>query len=449
VSFTVPDGSDARLLSPATPAAPSVDVTFTPPPGVWLGLHVAAHPTSPTWQQLDGTPWEQLGATPTWEQLGTFVITAVQLLAPAAGAADSAMVFSGRITDVVAQWDGGDDATLQVIAQDWLAELANRFVGDAPWPAEYLGQRAQRIIDLSGQPITLTVDGGAYWLIVTYRDVDRQAAAGLLQQLATSAGSVLWTATHIVTGQVMRIEDVASRPAALTLTTDVTNLVHVIPSPAAKAHAMPLTACVIDAEPVRFILDTTDTISMVALTWLDQVVDPEPPNPIKPTQRTVEVVAPQTMAAIGARRMSVSTQLTAEADATAQANQWLARSSVMAWRVEGLTWDTAGDLNPDEISSVMRLIDGTRRNGLPITLTDLPSWVGPMTGGQDAVALYVEGGDYEYRAGAWQLAINTSSANSSAIGSFPWNASEPAWRWLDYDPELSWLGLYGVTYPAV
>jgi hypothetical protein len=97
----------------------------------------------------------------------------------------------------------------------------------------------------------------------------------------------------------------------------------------------------------------------------------------------------------------------------------------------------------------MRLIDGTRRNGLPITLTDLPSWVGPMTGGQDAVALYVEGGDYEYRAGAWQLAINTSSANSSAIGSFPWNASEPAWRWLDYDPELSWLGLYGVTYPAV
>lgn len=449
VTFTRPDGSDARLLPPPTPATPSVDVTFTPPPGVWLGLHVAAHPTSPAWNQLDDTTWDALGATPTWEDLGTFLITAVELLAPAAGAADSAMVFSGRITDVIAQWDGGDDAVLQVIAQDWLAELANRFVGDTPWAAEPLAARAQRIVQLSGQPITLTVDPAPGALQVTYRDVDRQAAAGLLQQLATSGGSVLWTATHLVTGQVMRIEDVAARPAALTLTTDDTNLVHVIPSPAALAHALPVTACDIDAEPVRFILDTTGTISMVALTWLEQVVDPEPPNPIKPTQRTVDVTAPGTLAAIGARRMSVSTQLITEADAATQATQWLARSSVVAWRIEGLTWDTAGDLTPTEITAVMRLIDGTRRNGLPITLTDLPAWVGPMTGDQTAVALYVEGGDYEYHAGAWQLDIDTSSANASAVGTLPWVNLEPAWRWDDFDPELRWLDLYGVTYPAV
>jgi hypothetical protein len=245
----------------------------------------------------------------------------------------------------------------------------------------------------------------------------------------------------------MRIEDVAARPAALTLTTEGTGLVHVIPSPGAAANALPITACDIDAEPVRFLLDTTDTISLVALTWLEQVVDPDT-SAIKPTQRTVEVTAPETLAAIGARRMSVSTQLITETDATNQANSWLARGSVMAWRIEGLTWDTYGDLSPTEVTAAMRLIDGTRRNGLPITLTDLPEWVGPMTGGQQQVALYVEGGDYQYRAGSWELAINTSSANGSAVGNLPWVNLETAWRWLDFDPGVTWLDLYGVTYPA-
>jgi hypothetical protein len=59
----------------------------------------------------------------------------------------------------------------------------------------------------------------------------------------------------------------------------------------------------------------------------------------------------------------------------------------------------------------------------------------------------VEGGSYTYRAGSWVLALTTSSATGSAAGAFPWTASEPGWRWLDYDPALTWLDLYGVTYP--
>jgi hypothetical protein len=275
--------------------------------------------------------------------------------------------------------------------------------------------------------------------------VDRQPAAGLLQQLATSCAGALWTATHLVTGQVMRIEDISARPAALTL--EQNGFVHVVPSPAAEATALPVTACSIDAAPVRFLLDMTDTVSMVNLTWREQTTDPGPPPVLRPTDRFVEVTAPETLAMIGARRLSVSTQLATEADAAAQATQWLARSSVVAWRIDGLTWDTTGDLGPAEISAVMQLLDGTRRNGLPITLTDLPDWAGPMTAGQDRVALYVEGGSYDYRAGSWVLTLTTSSATGSAVGSFPWTASEPGWRWLDYDAELSWLGLYGVTYP--
>jgi hypothetical protein len=445
VAFTRPDGTDARPLGPAAPG-PAVDVTFTPPPGVWLGLQVRCYPPGPAWAQLDGTAWSGLPGH-TWEQLSTIVISGVQLLAPAAGAAQSALVFSGRITDVIASWDGGPDTGLQVIAQDWLAELANRFVGDTPWPAEPLGTRADRVVALSGQPVTLTTDPGVAALQVTYRDVDRQAATGLLQQLATSCGGILWTATHLVTGQVMRIEDTAARPAALTLSTAGTGLVHVVPSPAAIATALPLTACDLDADPVRFVLDMTDTVSMVAVQWLEQVADPGPPATVKPTQRTLELTDPNTLAVIGARRLSVSTQLTGSGDATLQAQGWLARSSVLAWRIEGLTWDTDADLDPGEITAIMTLLDGTRRNGLPIALTDLPDWAEALTGGQDQVALYVEGGTYTYAAGSWVLELATSAATGSAAGNTPWTALDPGWRWLDFDPAVTWLDLYGVTYP--
>ena len=178
---------------------------------------------------------------------------------------------------------------------------------------------------------------------------------------------------------------------------------HVIPSPAANANALLITACDVAAAPVKFILDTTGTVSMVAVQWLDQVPDQGPPATVKPTQRTVELTAPQTLALIGARRLSVSTQLTTQTDAQPRRppGGWPG-SSVVAWRIEGLTWDTTGDpLGPAEISAVMHLLDGTRRNGLPITLTDLPDWAGPMTAGQQQVALYVEGGSYAYRAGSW------------------------------------------------
>jgi len=94
-------------------------------------------------------------------------------------------------------------------------------------------------------------------------------------------------------------------------------------------------------------------------------------------------------------------------------------------------------------------LDGTRRNGLPIALTELPEWAGPMTHGQSEVALYVEGGRYEYEAGSWVLELMTSSATGSAIGNLPWQNLEPGWSWAEFDPEVAWLDLYGVTYPVI
>jgi hypothetical protein len=61
--------------------------------------------------------------------------------------------------------------------------------------------------------------------------------------------------------------------------------------------------------------------------------------------------------------------------------------------------------------------------------------------------LYVEGGEYTYHAGSWVVEILTSAATGSAVGTFPWQNSAAPWTWNDYDPGMSWLDLYGVTYP--
>jgi hypothetical protein len=335
---------------------------------------------------------------------------------------------------------------VQVIAQDWLAELANRFVGDQPWDAEALGVRAHRIVDLAGQEIELTVDPGVALLPITYRDVDRQPAASLLQQLATSCSGILWTATHLATGQTMWLEDIGARPAARTLTDAGTGLVHVIPSQAAIDNSLPISACDITAEPVRFALDMTDTVSMVSLTWKEQTTDD---GVVKPTDRTIDVADPSVEHIIGARRLNISTQLAQPTPAQAQAALWLARSSVLGWRIEGLQWDTSliPGLSPDDTETVMTLLNGTTRIGLPVALTDMPEWTWPIGGGSAEVALYIEGGTYEYHAGSWVLELNTSSATSSALGRFPWQNSEPEWAWSDFDPAVSWLDLFGVTYP--
>ena len=447
VAFTDPDGSKSSLVgSPvAVPASGAVDVTFTPPPGVWLGLQLRVWPVGPAWDQLDATSWNGITAPgPSWNALETFSVSGLKMLAPAGGAGKAALVFSGRVTDVESAWDGAEAVEVTVIAQDWTAELANRYVGDQPWLLESLGVRAQRIVTLSQQPIALTVDATPAALQVTWRDVDSQPATDLLQQLARSAGGVLWCATHMVTGPLLWLEDVTRRPAALTLALGTDGLVHVVPSAAALANALPLSACDIDASPVRFNLDTSDVASQVAVGWVEQGT---PPTMVARTETLTDVVLSQT---IGLHRISVTTQLALQPDAAALASVLMARFSAMGWRLSGIQWDTADDdalMSPDEITRAFRLLDGTTRIGLPMTLTDLPDWTDSLISASGQVAVYVEGGNYEYLAGNWLLALRLSAAKGSATGSFPWTASPAAWTWDTYGQEVSWLDLFGVTYP--
>jgi hypothetical protein len=120
----------------------------------------------------------------------------------------------------------------------------------------------------------------------------------------------------------------------------------------------------------------------------------------------------------------------------------LARLHLASWRVGGLTWLTdPADLDPDRTGRVLDLLDGTRRLGAAILLTNLPAWA---PSGGATLPLLLQGGTYTFDDGEWALNLTTSSA--AAQGSaLPWTDLDPSWAWNEFDPTIDWADLVGVA----
>jgi len=125
--------------------------------------------------------------------------------------------FSGRVTDTPTTWweEHPDDPDrfmlgmrLQCVGP--LGGWGRRRVGDEPWPAEPVADRAARIATLVGQP--LIVQGGAPYVIA--RDVDSQPAIDLLEELAVDCSGWLFDHagnTYLQSLEVRRIYDPQER----------------------------------------------------------------------------------------------------------------------------------------------------------------------------------------------------------------------------------------------
>lgn len=97
------------------------------------------------------------------------------------------------------------------------SRLARTYVGDEPWAAELDGDRAARILTLCALQwpgLRWNTTPGRF--MVRPRDVDRQPAAGLLADLATSAGAVVCD-TRAGVVQYLDAAIMDNRPAAFTL----------------------------------------------------------------------------------------------------------------------------------------------------------------------------------------------------------------------------------------
>jgi hypothetical protein len=137
----------------------------------------------------------------------------------------------------------------------------------------------------------------------------------------------------------------------------------------------------------------------------------------------------------------VSTVLVSEADAAGIAQLILGRLHLASWRVGGLTWNTDDGMDPDQAGRALDLLDGTRRLGAALLLTNLPPW-SPNGGG--TLPLLLQGGTYTFDVGWWTLHLVTSSAAAQG-SSLPWADVDSSYSWDDVGGDVAWSDLVGVA----
>jgi hypothetical protein len=255
--------------------------------------------------------------------------------------------------------------------------------------------------------------------------------------LAQSVGGALWSATSLTTGPYLRLEDVDARAPIQILAMGDDGLVHIVPAPMLGDRGITVSACAVELDPVHWTQTVDDVATRVVIGWKDQTV------PDKPADAGVTDIDDAAEAARGQRRVQISTELATQADAQTLAQSVLARLSAGGWRIRGLTFNVAAEspMSPDDVAVVMSILDATTRIGLPILVTDVPSWSPAPTTAN--VPLYLEGARLTNTDGAWTLALITSSAVSQGA-SLSWNDPPADWSWDDMGPELSWADMAGV-----
>ena len=404
--------------------------------GGWVGVEIGVFPVGPAWADLD--PGQSWAATPgTWQDFVIVRAADIIVIAPEGGTTREVLVFEGRITDLSVEWDERiPGALITVTAADFIADLDNIRVGDEPWLAETMGARFQRIISLAGYPVEAFIDPTLTGTLVSWQDVDSQAATGLLQDLAQSVDGVMWSAAHQTTGAYIDVENPATRPPlyALSYSDGLVTIVQAAPD------ALALSACDVLLDPVSFVQDVSDVATRVGVTWLEEEIDDE--GQPGTTERTETVIDEELEKLYGFRSVHVGTMLQSADDARRIAEHVLSRLVFTGWRAQGLTIDDPESIHiPDAEAAalLLTLLDATTRNGIGLRVTDLPDW----SPSGSISSLYLEGGTYRHVDGTWTLELTVSSA--SGLGqSVRWDELESAWQWASFAPDVSWADLNGV-----
>jgi hypothetical protein len=456
VSFSSPRATTAVPVGSAVVASPPfsswfhLEGTVEPPPGLWLGLRVGIQQNGPVWATvLPTVTWGTMpDPTVRWADLGVAYLDDLELFAPDTGVERVGRVFSGRITDLDAYWDASvDAAVVKVLAQDDLAELNNRYIGDVPWVHETMASRAARILSTAAQPglVLETVPSSIGSKDIAWRDVDAQPAGALLSQLARSVGGVLWTAASVGAGPFLKYEDQAARSPMFELVMGVDGIVRIEVLDAPLTGGLVLDACDILLDPVHWVQTAEDDSTRILVNWWTNGSAAVGTAKVLTTETLIDT-ARET--ATGRRSITVPTDLTNATDARLLATTILARTTVPGWRVSGIVWrlELVQHLDADQIERVMKVLDGVTRLGLPILLDNLPGWV-PITA-EAQVALYLEGGRFSNVNGIWSLELLTSSAEGQGR-SLRWSdltlPPGNAFQWQDMDPAIQWQDLAGTT----
>lgn len=297
--------------------------------------------------------------------------------------------FAGRITDLAYGWDEAGEETPdrvvgQIIGAGYIADLARRVVGDAPFPQELDGARVSRVLSLAGVALDpATSDPGTVQILP--RDIDSQPALDVAHSTALSAGGMVWETRS---GDV-RYSDAEHRRGSLV--------------------ALVLDACDILVTPTWS--RTTDGLINSASIGYGAIPEGgEQPRWVVRRDDSID--------RYGRYEFTATTELAALADAQSMASLILTRQSSPVWLFSQLPVDMAG-LDDERTAALL----GLDMHAL-VSVTGLPVAGGAPT----TAALWVEGWQETLYAGGHDIQI--------AVSGFCRTAPPP--RWDDIDPEWTW-----------
>jgi hypothetical protein len=299
--------------------------------------------------------------------------------------------FAGRISDVAIGWDSIDVPISTVIATGELADMGRRIIGDAPYPAERDGDRANRAIAAAGvRTDALRSDPGV--LNVLPRDVDAQPALAVASDAGLDGNGFVWQACD---GAVLYADAQHRRAAGVAWEVDACDL------PASLVWAKGLVGLANDAR-VR---------------WGSPEAE-------------VREINAASVADLGTFGASLTTRLASQADAEARANFIIARQAYPAWTLAGLAFLLeAPNIGPADTTALLAL-----------EVHDLLSVTGMPAGAPMTSALtFVEGWTETIAADAWALELAVSDYCRTAPAP-TWDQTSPEWVWDTLDPGLTWDG---------
>lgn len=346
--------------------------------------------------EADSATLEAWGPLPAGVDIGTDLVVNAVL------AGTTYPRFAGKVTDLQISWETVDTPTAQIIAVGQLASMGRRIIGDAPFPQELDGARANRAIGLAGVPTDAArTDPGS--LNILGRDVDAKPALSVAQDAASDGSGMVWMTKD---GKIVYADANHRRGAQVKVALD--------------ACAMPLT--------VTWVKNLEGLVNDIRIRY---GVAPEGGE-----QPELHVWDQPSIDARGTYGASLTTRLVDSADATARATLALVRQATPAWVFAGVAIDLElisklRDLTPAQDEAATTAILGLEMHDL-ISVTGLPAG-SPMT----SAILWVEGWTESIIWGSWQVSYAVSGyCRTSAPPR--WNDVDPTWTWNTVSSSLTW-----------
>lgn len=423
------DDYQLNLQTHETPSATTfqtIDAVFTwrapaSAVGTYVGLKIDVSGHGARFKDLTTA----FNRTPqSWESFKRLSLGSLSITSTSAGAR-TATVFDGRITSAITTWDERlARPILRITAADVLTTLANTVIGAEPWPTETLSTRLTRITSATNVDLSVIADPVPGAALLRARDVDAVGLLDLIRESATSTGAILWPSAARGIGQFLYLEDQRNRKSLYTLRIPQTG--NAWTDVNTRTNQLPASGLLLAG--VNMCRDTTDLATEVIVRWESAILNEN--QELEWATHEERATDPERVATYGARTLSISTQLTSQAEAIALAVYYLTATAPGGWTIPAITLNDALDVVPTRV--LMSTLDASTRIGLPIVITDCADWIP----GSPNIPVYLDGGTITREHGHWVHDLTLTRA-STASHSTTWKEMPLHALWNQF-PNITW-----------